>query len=145
MSPALLLTLAQLRELAVTHGFQDPDVAAAVAMAESEGNPRARGDLTVGISLGLWQVNLRWHPEWRDEADLDGSKGTHKLYDPDTNASAALAISHGGTYWKPWSTYTSGAYKRFLPLPSERPTLPDLAPNATALLRPDDDDPSDAA
>lgn len=145
MSPALLLTLAQLRDLAVAHNFPEPDLAAAVAMAESEGNPGARGDLTVGISLGLWQVNLRWHPEWRDETDLDGSKGTHKLYDPDTNAAAALAISHGGTYWKPWSTYNSGAYKRFMPDRTEAETVPDLAPNATAMLEPDEPDPSDAA
>lgn len=104
-----MLSFVELRELALRHGFPDPDTAAAIAMAESGGRPDATGDLTLGISLGLWQINLRAHPEW---------KGREKeLLEPDTNADAAYTISSGGTNWKPWTTYHTGAYLKFMPQP----------------------------
>lgn len=113
--PAGRLTLEQLRALATQTGFADPITAAAVAMAESGGNPaavndtRGRTDLPAGTSaewsLGLWQVNVLAHP------DFDAAK----LTDPAYNASAALQISNGGTDWKAWSVYTSGAYRAFMP------------------------------
>jgi hypothetical protein len=123
-----LLTLAQLRELAVRHNFVDPDRAAAIAKAESNGDPAAVGDLQLGVSHGLWQINLRWHPEY---------KGVN-LFDPDENARAAYEISRGGTYWKPWSTFNSGASDRYMPAKTEAETDPNLVPNASALLDPDD-------
>jgi hypothetical protein len=132
---AAILTLAQLHDLAVRHGFADPDTAAAIAMAESGGNPAARGDLNLGVSIGLWQVNLRWHPECRD---MD-------LTDPDVNAQCALSISRGGTHWTAWSTYNRGLHLPYLRQlqNAERDTQPDLAPSATALLEPDTE-PEDA-
>lgn len=140
-SAIAILSLAQLRELAVRHNFPDPDTAAAVAMAESRGDPAARLVVTPAQaanynathpngprhgqerSFGLWQINTLAHPQY-DEV---------KLLDPDYCADAAFAISSGGENWHPWSTYTGGMFKRFMPLPPD-----DLAPNATALLEPDD-------
>lgn len=104
------LTYQDLYDLAVKHNLAQPDVAAAVAIAESGGDPKALGDLGLGISRGLWQINLRWHPEY-NKPEID-------LYDPDTNAQAAYAVSRGGTYWKPWATFNSGAYQAFMPKPA---------------------------
>lgn len=106
------LDLSSLRDLAVSVGFPDPDLAAAVAMAESGGDSCARGDPHespdcndpgTSNSLGLWQIDMAYHPEYRGNPTA--------LFDPTTNAQAAYAISSGGTNWQPWSTYNSGAYK----------------------------------
>lgn len=106
------LTFSELRDLAVKHGFPDPDTAAAVAMAESSGDPHAEGDRdpAIGPSRGLWQINInrKAHPEY----------ATANLFDPDVNAQAAFAVSSGGTNWKPWSTFNSGAYKKYMPAPA---------------------------
>lgn len=94
------LTLPQLRALASDAGFPagSLDIAAAIAMAESGGNPNAVGDN--GDSCGLWQVNTPSHPQYT----------CSELLDPSFNAKVAYSISQGGTNWKPWSTYNSGAY-----------------------------------
>ena len=102
-----MLTFRELRDLAERHGFPDPDLAAAVAMAESGGRPDAKGDLDLGVSLGLWQINLRAHPQWLHHEDA--------LLDPDFNAQAAFQVSDGGTNWKPWTTYRTGAFKKYMP------------------------------
>lgn len=105
------MTLDQLRTLAASVGFPDPETAAAVAMAESGGNPSAQAIVTNPApgngperSFGLWQVNTLAHPNY-DESSL---------LDPTYNARAALAISSNGTNWTPWSTYNSGAYKQYM-------------------------------
>jgi hypothetical protein len=102
--PGATLTLEQLRALALLVGFPPSslDTAAAVAMAESQGNPLAVGD--GGTSFGLWQVHVPAHPEFSSTS----------LRDAVYNARAALAISGGGTNWQPWSTWTSGAYRQYL-------------------------------
>ncbi len=107
------LSLPQLVTLAQRHGFPDPPLAAAVAMAESGGETGAVNDTSAqstfppGVgperSIGLWQVNLLAHPQY----------AAWDLTDPDANASAAFEVSHGGADWTPWSTYTSGAYKPY--------------------------------
>jgi hypothetical protein len=106
------LTIAQLTALATSTGFADPVTAAAIAMAESGGNPDAVGDTSITPpfgSVGLWQINVAAHPSYTAES----------LHDPTTNAQAALAISNGGTTFTPWSTYTTTnpalSYSRFLP------------------------------
>jgi hypothetical protein len=109
------LSLAALRELAARVGFPDPDTAAAVAMAESGGNPsavndtRGRTDLPAGTqqeySLGLWQVNALAH------TDVDATR----LLDPEYNARSALLISNGGTDWHAWSAFTRGLYRKYMP------------------------------
>jgi Lysozyme like domain len=114
------VNLAQLRALAVSTGFEDPDTAAAIAMAESGGNPLAQGDPPgpadatpngTSTSFGLWQVHVPAHPEYDPQS----------LLDPNYNAKAALAISSGGTVWKWWSTFNPDpvtgvpAYLQYLP------------------------------
>lgn len=100
-------TVAQLRTVALMAGFtgQAADIAAAVAMAESGGNPDAEGDLTLGVSRGLWQINLKAHP------DFDPVR----LFDPNYNAQAAFLVSSRGTNWKPWTAFNNGSYKKYLP------------------------------
>lgn len=105
------LSLGQLTSLAASVGFPDPALAAAVAMAESGGNPAAIGDTQPGVlgpSIGLWQIDMYFHKQWSQE----------ELEDPTTNAQAAYQISSRGTNWQPWSTYNSGAYKRWYAGPS---------------------------
>ncbi len=50
-------------------------------------------------------------PDRRHEFHLDANK---ELFDPETNAKAAFAISGKGDSFQPWTTYTSGAYKSHL-------------------------------
>jgi hypothetical protein len=105
------MTLDELRALAASVGFPDPETAAAVAMAESRGNPSAQNIVTNPApgngperSFGLWQVNTLAHPNYDEQS----------LLDPTYNARAALAISSGGTNWTPWSTYNHGDYKQYM-------------------------------
>lgn len=109
--PGVRMTLAQLRSLAAHLGFPDPVTAAAVAMAESGGNPGAINIVANPLpgnaperSFGLWQINTLAHPQY-DEGQLG---------DPTYNGQAAFAISSGGRNWTPWSTYTSGAYRAYM-------------------------------
>jgi len=113
------LTIEQLRELAKSVGFADDqlDTAAAVALAESGGDPLALNVVTNPApgflperSVGLWQINTLAHPEYKEPA----------LYDPAENARAAFVISHGGTNWSHWTTYNLPAsdpksYLRYMP------------------------------
>lgn len=90
-------------------------VMAAIALAESGGNPNATGG--VG-EKGLWQINPH---AW----------GSLATYDPLGNAKAAVhVLSVQGL--TAWSTYNSGAYKHFVqsgsPLP---PTGTGQAPGTT--------------
>lgn len=105
-------TLAQLESLAMSAGFSATDAvtAAAVALAESSGNPAAVGD--GGNSIGLWQIYLPAHPEFSGE----------DLTDPQTNANAAFSVwqAAGGSF-SPWTTYGSGAYLTYVPAPSFTP------------------------
>ena len=110
------MNLAELRALALSVGFPDPSTAAAVAMAESGGNPCALGDPEMpascaappsgpSTSFGLWQIHVPAHPQYDPSA----------LLDPVYNARAALAISSGGRDWSHWSTFNSGKYAQYLP------------------------------
>lgn len=64
-------------------------MAAAVALAESGGNPNATNKNRNGsIDRGLWQIN-----------SVHGSQSTYNAL---ANARGAVAISNGGTNWKPW-------------------------------------------
>ncbi len=100
----------QIRSLAEQAGFSggDLDIAVAVALAESGGDPRAVGDLkiTAGGSVGLWQINLHYHPEYTKE----------ELFDPRTNANAAydIYVARGETFLD-WSTFKTAAYLSYMP------------------------------
>jgi Lysozyme like domain len=92
-------------ELAKTVGFPDPVLAAAIAMAESGGNPKAVADTPAELSVGLWQINLKAHKQYTRP----------QMENPLLNAKAAFAISRQGKDWRPWGAYTNGSYKRFVP------------------------------
>ena len=103
------LTYEQIYQLAVNAGFSGNDlrIAVAIALAESTGNPGATGDITLGMSYGLWQINSKYHPEFGPDFT--------RLYDPQTNANAAYAVYLvAGHSFSPWSTFKSGAYTKYL-------------------------------
>lgn len=89
-------------QLAARHGFPDPQLAAAIALAESGGVPGALGDGRT--SVGLWQIHLPSWPQFDHEHMLN----------PEDNANAAFRISKRGTDWTPWTTYRTGAYRKWL-------------------------------
>lgn len=104
------LTAAQIAAYAANAGFSGPSLqtATAIALAESGGNPMVIGDtnLTPGGSVGLFQINLKAHPEY-SAADL---------LDPQANADAAFAIyQQAGGQFTPWTTFKTGAYAAALP------------------------------
>ncbi|GAA0235013.1 hypothetical protein GCM10010492_37430 [Saccharothrix mutabilis subsp. mutabilis] len=96
-------------------GFRGEDltIAVAVALAESGGDPRAHNDVPPDDSYGLWQINMLGSlgPARRREFGLESDR---ELFDPAENAKAANRISGDGRSWTPWSTYTNGAYRRYL-------------------------------
>lgn len=102
-APAQVLTIAQMVAYAKAADFSGNDaaIAGAVGMAESSGNTHA---INYVPCVGIWQINVKAHPQYT----------ISQMYDPAANAKAARAIwqSQG---WAAWSTYTSGAYKKYLP------------------------------
>jgi len=84
-------------------GFEGDDLvkAIAVAMAESQGNPNARGDVDLQEpgeqSTGLWQIH---HRPSRDAGN--SARSIDANYDPLTNARNAFSIFKGQG-WDAWS------------------------------------------
>lgn len=106
------MTQAELQSLAASAGFPDPALAAAIAMAESSGNPRAYNGSGSDSSYGLWQINMRGSlgPARRAQFGLSANED---LFDPGTNARAAVSI-YSSSGWGAWGAYTNGSYKRYL-------------------------------
>ena len=105
------MNIDQLRTLAASVGFPNPGTAAAIAMAESRGNPSAQNIVTNPApgngperSFGLWQINTLAHPQYDEQS----------LLNPTYNAQAAFAVSKGGTDFTPWSTYNHGDYEQYM-------------------------------
>ena len=112
----------QLKELALSVGFNEKNasIAAAVAKAESGGDsstdtvksgtdPQMKNE----YSIGLWQIN--WLAHKSGTLKQMGVTNPDQLRDPLINAKAAYLIS-GGSNFNPWSVYSkSGSYKQFLP------------------------------
>lgn len=102
-------------------GFSGSGLATAYAVAKAESGGRAtayNGDTKTGDqSYGLFQINMlgALGPDRRKRFGLSSNQD---LLDPATNAKVAYTMSHGGTNWGPWSTYTNGSYKQFLDKPS---------------------------
>lgn len=101
------LSDAQIAAYAKQAGWSGKDlpIAIAVALAESSGNPEVVNYLGC---TGLWQVYVKVHqprhPLWT----------TEWLKQPANNAQAAYTIwREAGNSWRPWTTYTSGSYRRF--------------------------------
>jgi len=125
------LSFIELRALWIQEGGRpdSADTAAAIALAESGGDtsrinntafpnrpgyhPPAVGNLPE-YSVGLWQINMLAHPQYSEE----------ELLTQLGNVRAALAISSNGLLFGAWSTFTSGAYKAFLPSGSGTPVGP---------------------
>lgn len=86
---AIQYSYAQLEQLWINAGGnpQNANIAAAVAMAESSGNPNA---ISASNDYGLWQINI-----------VHGAQAT---LDVMSNARAAVAISNNGQNWGPWCT-----------------------------------------
>jgi hypothetical protein len=90
----------------------------AIAQAESARDPGAVGDValqnrTFGPSVGLFQIRT---------VKAETGKGTdrdieHLTGNVQAQVKAALHISNNGTNFKPWSTFTSGSFKKFLDTP----------------------------
>lgn len=105
-----------LTDVLIKAGFSNPqaiNIAMAIVRAESTNNPRAHNTVPPDNSYGLFQINMlgRLGPARRAQFGLNTND---QLFDPVTNAKAAYAISSGGTNWRPWSTFTSGAYRQYL-------------------------------
>jgi hypothetical protein len=101
MSRCQTLSYGQIVTLARRAGFPDPQMAAAIAMAESGGNTCAKNVNTNGSTdRGLFQIN-----------SIHGSLSTFNLA---ANVRSALKISNRGRSWSPWVTYQNGAYREHL-------------------------------
>ena len=80
--------------------------AVAVALAENSGRLLRAVNTNPGGSRdrGPWQINDQAHPEVSDAC----------AFSLDCSAGAAFQISSQGRTWQPWTTWTNGAYKRYL-------------------------------
>ena len=88
--------------------------ATAIALAESGGRPRAHNPTPPDDSYCLMQVNMLGPlgPQRRARYHL---RRNTDLYDPATCMRVAYGISAAGSNWRPWTTWTHGTYRRFLP------------------------------
>lgn len=86
----------------------------AVAWGESQLNPAAEGD--VGIQTAVWgpSIGLCQIRSVKAERGKGTSRDADRLKDPAFNLRAAYTISNGGASFRPWSVYTSGAYRAYL-------------------------------
>ena len=93
---------------------QQAAMMAAIAMPESGGNPYAHNPnaRTGDNSYGLWQVNMLggMGPERRKQFGLSRNE---ELFDPVTNARAALKLMQGRGGLGNWSTYRHGSHKPY--------------------------------
>lgn len=84
----------------------------AIAMPESARNPYAHNTKRRDNSYGLWQINMlgAMGPERMRQFGLSSY---NDLFDPVTNAKAALQLLRSKRGPNHWSTYLSGAYKPY--------------------------------
>ena len=112
----MILSYHQVAQLCLDAGFSQGQAAIAVAIAKAESNlnDQAIGDVQLeterwGPSVGLWQIRTL-----KDATGFPERNQTKLLFDDSAQAAAAFKISGKGTSFKPWSTFTSGAYLRFV-------------------------------
>lgn len=100
------MTPAQIYQQALAAGWnaQQAVVMTAIALAESSGNPGAvsKPNKNGTVDRGLFQIN-----------SVHSQYDPGKLLDPAYNAKAAYEVA-GGKDFTRWSTYNSGAYKKYL-------------------------------
>lgn len=107
--------------------------AVAIALAESGGDYLAHNTRAPDDSYGLWQINMRGSLGPARRA-LFGIKKNSALFDPHINAVAAGQIYRMSGF-RAWSTYTSGAYLRYMNVAWEalqNPKKPVLDPKKIA-------------
>lgn len=126
------LTLQQASEYAQAAGFSGSALQTilAIAQAESGLDPLATntntdfhtfpdGHTGPSVDRGILQINNYWQPQVSNAV----------AFNPATAFVAGFAISARGTTFTPWSTYQSGAYKRYLPVTAPAP-ITRMLPNA---------------
>jgi hypothetical protein len=86
-------------------------VMAAIAIAESGGRPSALNDTAPDYSVGLWQINYYGSMLPGRTKEFGSPKAL--MASPTAQARAAVAIERQQGLGA-WSTYTSGAYKKYL-------------------------------
>jgi hypothetical protein len=114
------LSPSQIYTLLLQGGFAPDDARTmtAIAQAESARNPAALGDIRLedgkwGPSVGLFQIRtVKAETGHGTERDIE-----HLMGHPAAQVKSALSISDGGNNFRPWSTYTSGSYRKFLDEP----------------------------
>jgi hypothetical protein len=84
---------------------------AAIAYAESGGRPTALNDRAPDYSVGLWQIN--YYGSMRAGRTREFGSPSALMASPTAQARAAVAI-YKQQGLGAWSTYTSGAYRRYL-------------------------------
>jgi LysM repeat protein len=106
----------QIAALVVEAGFvgDQQETAFGIVLAESGGRPDAVGDVslqnaTFGPSIGLFQIR-----SLRSEKGTGGVRDELANVDPATNARHAHVVFSQSGSFRPWSTFTNGAFKRFL-------------------------------
>jgi hypothetical protein len=114
------LSASQIFSALVDGGFsrEQARTMTAIAQAESARDPGAVGDValqnrTFGPSVGLFQIRT---------VKAETGKGTdrdieHLTGNVQAQVKAALNISNNGTNFRPWSTFTSGSFRKFLDTP----------------------------
>lgn len=114
------LTAREIAQHAANAGFSgnDLEIAVAVALAESSGNPGALGDISLqtnkwGASVGLWQIRSL-NPGYGTSAE-QATRNHDANLDPATNARHAYEIyQQRNNSFNDWSTYTEGQYRSHL-------------------------------
>lgn len=114
------LTAQEIAQHAANAGFtgDDLEIAVAVALAESSGNPSALGDIGLqtqkwGASVGLWQIRSL-NPGYGTAAE-QATRNHDANLDPATNAQHAYQIyQQRNNTFNDWSTYTEGQYRSHL-------------------------------
>lgn len=112
-----LLSSNDIAALAKQAGFPDAAIptAVAIALAESSGNADAHNPRPPDDSYGLWQINMIGNLLSARLKEF-GITSAAQLFDPLINARAAHAVfADAGQKFTPWSTYTSGAYQKYMP------------------------------
>lgn len=111
-----ILTAEQVVALARGAGIPGNQLATCVAIAKAESGfqTHAAGDLGIqtevwGASIGLWQIR-----SLKADFQTGRTRDAQKLTDPAFNAASMAVISKKGTDWRPWTVYTTGAYRKHL-------------------------------
>lgn len=110
------VTFEEAERLASEAGFspEEAKVMAAIAMAESSGNPEAYNGTGADDSYGLWQMNLKYSgPEVARRMNSWGITDKSQLYAPPANAQAAYRLYQEQGF-NAWSTYNNGDYQKYL-------------------------------